>query len=850
MRLVFSSDLEPGLAHCLCPSEDTAPSLHWLRTSADERIALADCAGVSAGCFSAQHHATLVVPNWIETLDGVEILLPTSAATREAANENRRLDDRRRSSLLLRVAVEGPVRLPGADPVEQDESAFAFWCQPTLRAAVGRQVKTFVRRLLALMDHGGPPWWWKDPFLVPLEFLGETQVFRLRVSEHDDFSVCCGTGTTDTSTAEVAEEGVPMTRTDVDVTSMSVEQRVPAFLCVLASEHGEKSPVQRRGRDVLRRILPSGASGRRLCVLALAPDGRIRGPYSRLHGGSPIDLARRALQIAVTTITGEEFRVVELNWSLFLWRFLGQPNAALMEQALRVWFENLISCSSAVENGVNVVLHVSHLDATNIPETDGIGITTDDSSDNTILTKSRIEALVSGILLPRFLMEMDTAGSPPRKVFVVGTSSDTRLSKSWRSFFRDSVLLADDAVEQAEAVLLGEAAALSDPEEYPKNAGTGDLLSTSASPVEHDPRISRVARLFLEENDAAAVHPHAREHLEHSAILQLRCPGDFARLGLETAAPKIFLHGPGGMGKTHLCHWFCARVSISTGVFHSLHSVHPSDIVSPYVGESEKNLEKAFAGSNTSKGVTSAGGGGSSSSDIGRGRGRGVNEQEHHNSTNIGTGRGSRTSLSTSSSARSKRVLVFENIDQWCIPPEDGDGAAGVFNRLLTTFLVLLDGIAGTSKRSVGGPGSDVAAVIVTTSHPPTKFASSLTRPGRLSNLVRVGQERSAISGDLIDRDVLSETEKRELARFLVRRAMRPRRPAGGAGGGSTEDGMVVEVEAVAGKLGGAGGGESTEDGMVAEVEAVVGKMGLFLMNRPADVKLEVDRALRGLLDV
>ena len=61
---------------------------------------------------------------------------------------------------------------------------------------------------------------------------------------------------------------------------------------------------------------------------------------------------------------------------------------------------------------------------------------------------------------------------------------------------------------------------------------------------------------------------------------------------------------------------------------------------------------------------------------------------------------------------------------------------------------------------------------------------------------------------------------------------------------------MVVEVEAVAGKLGGAGGGESTEDGMVAEVEAVVGKMGLFLMNRPADVKLEVDRVLRGLLDV
>ncbi|CAD7941495.1 unnamed protein product [Amoebophrya sp. A25] len=204
-------------------------------------------------------------------------------------------------------------------------------------------------------------------------------------------------------------------------------------------------------------------------------------------------------------------------------------------------------------------------------------------------------------------------------------------------------------------------------------------------------------------------------------------PSQFEAVGLDAIPAPILVSGPSGSGKTHLAQWLSSwlnylegvqRGTVETGDANSalpaqskkfidqqpyfrLRLINPSEIVSPYVGESEANLRRVFEG----RPFASTGDHGGAMASV-----RPVGE-----------------------------VIVFENVDQWLIADEEHDSAASVYNRLLTTFLVLLDGVSpALSPGVVGGGGDDSPEqriVVCTTSQPPENFPSAILRPGRLRTI-------------------------------------------------------------------------------------------------------------------
>eukprot|EP00392_Amoebophrya_sp_AT5.2_P010413 g10473.t1 len=203
------------------------------------------------------------------------------------------------------------------------------------------------------------------------------------------------------------------------------------------------------------------------------------------------------------------------------------------------------------------------------------------------------------------------------------------------------------------------------------------------------------------------------------AILWPRfAPEHFEAMALDSDAPSaVLICGPSGSGKTHLCEWVAQWLAIGlaeneknriscvgegaaagekdrtkndnpvTPIVPPVRTIFPSDLISPYVGESEENLRKVF---NARRPPTNK--------------------------------------SKTTAAASSDEILLFENVDQWLArdDDDDGDGAtSSVHNRLLTTFLVLLDGI-----EKVRGAGRKV--ILCTSTKPASTFPPAVLRPGRL----------------------------------------------------------------------------------------------------------------------
>eukprot|EP00397_Hematodinium_sp_SG-2012_P027757 GEMP01029184.1.p1 GENE.GEMP01029184.1~~GEMP01029184.1.p1 ORF type:complete len:463 (+),score=91.00 GEMP01029184.1:52-1440(+) len=121
-------------------------------------------------------------------------------------------------------------------------------------------------------------------------------------------------------------------------------------------------------------------------------------------------------------------------------------------------------------------------------------------------------------------------------------------------------------------------------------------------------------------------------NLDLTLVQRLLNPKMFQDMGLTTSFPKVLLHGPAGVGKTHLLTHCLCRLP-----YEPLY-VHPQDLLGRYVGEGEQALASAFA-----------------------------------------------------TAWDQQRILVFENIDAW-VPCKDEEVPAHI-ERLVASMLVLLDGI-------------------------------------------------------------------------------------------------------------------------------------------------------------
>ena len=94
-----------------------------------------------------------------------------------------------------------------------------------------------------------------------------------------------------------------------------------------------------------------------------------------------------------------------------------------------------------------------------------------------------------------------------------------------------------------------------------------------------------------------AIHPidaatYDISHLNTSADL-----GEIARvLAVETSA-RICLYGPPGTGKTSFAHWLANQLALP------LHCKKASDILAPYLGETEKNMARAFDSARSEKAI-------------------------------------------------------------------------------------------------------------------------------------------------------------------------------------------------------------------------------------------------------
>mmetsp|Transcript_70874 Transcript_70874/g.136712 ORF Transcript_70874/g.136712 Transcript_70874/m.136712 type:complete len:810 (+) Transcript_70874:315-2744(+) len=173
------------------------------------------------------------------------------------------------------------------------------------------------------------------------------------------------------------------------------------------------------------------------------------------------------------------------------------------------------------------------------------------------------------------------------------------------------------------------------------------------------------------------------EQLSSSVIGYYRCPEAYKAMGF-TWPPRLLLQGPSGAGKTHLLRWLCSQ--LPQGV--SIAWLHPGDVWSKYLGESEQRLRRAFA-----------------------------------NASQSAAGLGS--------------VLLLEGVDQLVPGRKVGESmeeVEGFRHRLAATLLVCLDGIDNPAHGQSGaGPGLGVVATTCTWAE---DMDARITRPGRMDRWV------------------------------------------------------------------------------------------------------------------
>lgn len=220
--------------------------------------------------------------------------------------------------------------------------------------------------------------------------------------------------------------------------------------------------------------------------------------------------------------------------------------------------------------------------------------------------------------------------------------------------------------------------------------------------------------------------------------------------------PRVLIHGPAGSGKTHLLRWLCAQMPKDV----SIQWLHPGEIWSRYLGDSEAKLRSVFAKAAAA---------------------------------NVGAG----------------SLLIIENLDQLAPARKGGTSneGDGLRDRIVATLLVSLDGI--DTPACDGGPGF---GVIATSCTPAEMLDSRVTRPGRfdcwlgvdslsdterldlLRNFVEnVGRERNDVQKASADYKMPAETDEEiktaivtasktlrpaEL-RLVARRAWNALRPSG-----------------------------------------------------------------------
>jgi len=164
------------------------------------------------------------------------------------------------------------------------------------------------------------------------------------------------------------------------------------------------------------------------------------------------------------------------------------------------------------------------------------------------------------------------------------------------------------------------------------------------------------------------------------ALAQLTTVADYFRhtemfheMGI--TSPRLLLHGPSGTGKTHLITWLCSQLPVAV----QTKWLHPGEVWSRYVGESEERLRAVFDAAND--------------------RAAGA-------------------------------VLFIEGLDQLAPSHKFEDEAtAGYQDRVTAALLVCLDGIDTLAR----GPG---LAVVATSCTRAEDLDSRITRPGRMNTWI------------------------------------------------------------------------------------------------------------------
>ncbi|CAD7956319.1 unnamed protein product [Amoebophrya sp. A120] len=247
-----------------------------------------------------------------------------------------------------------------------------------------------------------------------------------------------------------------------------------------------------------------------------------------------------------------------------------------------------------------------------------------------------------------------------------------------------------------------------------------------------------------------------RQELADAILWPRFLPHYFEAMGLTDASQQqaVLLTGPSGSGKTFLgVEWLKAwlerfaeaaaaaatasrrtktRKEKARKEHWRVRVVHATELISSFVGESEENLRRILNDDTASRGASAAGK--QDAADIVPDEGDAALQQNDN------------------------ELLVFENIDQWLArPDDDNDDATGaVRNRLLTTFLVALDGIDSRTERNAGPQ----RVLVCTTTKPAENFPPSILRPGRLKPIAACGSLYSRKH----DFDCKKEEKKAEIA--------------------------------------------------------------------------------------